>query len=75
MTPEAGRVRKHSVAIAGHNTSISLEAAFWDALRLEAARRQMIAFTKRSMTIVASAVHENRADKDQFAHAEIRGAA
>ena len=30
-------LRKHSVVIAGHRTSISLEAAFWDALRAIAA--------------------------------------
>jgi predicted DNA-binding ribbon-helix-helix protein len=28
-----GRIRKHSLVIAGHSTSVSLEAAFWDALR------------------------------------------
>lgn len=32
-------VIKRSVAIAGHRTSISLEAPFWDALRALAARR------------------------------------
>lgn len=32
-------VDKHSLTIAGHRTSISLERAFWDALRLIAARR------------------------------------
>ncbi len=26
-------VKKHSLVIAGHRTSISLEAAFWDALK------------------------------------------
>ena len=26
------RLKKHSVSIAGHRTSITLEAAFWDAL-------------------------------------------
>jgi predicted DNA-binding ribbon-helix-helix protein len=26
-------VRKHSLVIAGHKTSVSLEAAFWDALK------------------------------------------
>ena len=31
---------KHSVRIAGHPTSISLEAPFWDTLREIAARRQ-----------------------------------
>jgi predicted DNA-binding ribbon-helix-helix protein len=32
-------VVKRSVAIAGHRTSVSLEAPFWDALRALAARR------------------------------------
>jgi predicted DNA-binding ribbon-helix-helix protein len=26
------RLKKHSVSIAGHRTSVTLEAAFWDAL-------------------------------------------
>ncbi len=30
---DPGRVQKHSLVIAGHRTSISLETAFWDALR------------------------------------------
>ncbi len=32
---------KHSVRIAGHATSVSLEAAFWEALCEIAARRRM----------------------------------
>ncbi|MGE0258960.1 MAG: ribbon-helix-helix domain-containing protein, partial [Alphaproteobacteria bacterium] len=32
---------KHSVRIAGHATSVSLEPAFWQALRAIAARRKM----------------------------------
>jgi predicted DNA-binding ribbon-helix-helix protein len=32
---------KHSLVIAGHRTSISLEHAFWDALRRIADERQM----------------------------------
>ena len=40
-TPSTGisptRPVKHSFTIAGHRTSISLEAAFWDALRTAAA--------------------------------------
>ncbi len=35
------RVRKHSLVIAGHSTSVSLEAAFWDALREWAQERQI----------------------------------
>ena len=33
-----GMIVKHSVMIAGHRTSISLEGIFWAALREEAAR-------------------------------------
>lgn len=33
IDPAEARLRKHSVVIAGHRTSVSLEAAFWDALR------------------------------------------
>ncbi len=32
-------LRKHSVVIAGHRTSVSLEGAFWEALRDIAAER------------------------------------
>ncbi|MEX2009288.1 MAG: ribbon-helix-helix domain-containing protein [Dongiaceae bacterium] len=32
-------MRKHSVAIAGHRTSLSLEPAFWDALKAVARAR------------------------------------
>lgn len=35
--PGATEMRKRSVTLAGHQTSISLEAAFWDALRAIAA--------------------------------------
>ena len=33
------RLQKHSVSIAGHRTSVTLEAAFWEALT-EIARRR-----------------------------------
>lgn len=36
---DPARLAKHSVRIAGHDTSLSLEAAFWDALKAAAARR------------------------------------
>ena len=36
MSPE---IRKRSVVLAGHRTSISLEAEFWDALRAVAGGR------------------------------------
>lgn len=35
------RIRKHSVMIAGHRTSVSLEPEFWDAFREVAAARGM----------------------------------
>lgn len=38
---EPGDVVKRSVVIAGHSTSVSLEAAFWDALREIAATRRV----------------------------------
>jgi predicted DNA-binding ribbon-helix-helix protein len=34
-----GRIEKRSVRIAGHRTSVSLEPAFWAALKAAAARR------------------------------------
>ena len=37
IDPADAALRKHSVVIAGHRTSISLEAAFWDGLRTIAA--------------------------------------
>ena len=39
MTSDGSGVVKRSVAIAGHRTSVSLEAPFWDALRDIAGRR------------------------------------
>ena len=36
-----GRLRKRSVLIAGHKTSVSLEGAFWEELRAIAAERDM----------------------------------
>lgn len=36
-----GRVIKHSLSIAGHRTSISLEAAFWSELRAIAEARSL----------------------------------
>jgi predicted DNA-binding ribbon-helix-helix protein len=47
------RLKKHSVSIAGHRTSITLEAAFWDALS-ELARR-------RSTTVAGLIVEIDRA--------------
>jgi predicted DNA-binding ribbon-helix-helix protein len=35
------RLRKRSVVIAGHRTSVSLETAFWDALKAIAKERRL----------------------------------
>ncbi len=43
MTSGAARIRKRSVVIAGHATSVSLEEAFWRALKKIAhGRRQSV---------------------------------
>ena len=38
---DSAEIIKRSVRIAGHATSVSLERAFWEALRVVAARRRM----------------------------------
>ncbi len=43
MTSEAARIRKRSVVIAGHASSVSLEEAFWRALKkIAQGRRQSV---------------------------------
>ncbi|MBP5857390.1 ribbon-helix-helix domain-containing protein [Marivibrio halodurans] len=39
--PDAAEIKKRSVVIAGHRTSISLENAFWEALRELAGARSI----------------------------------
>ena len=39
MEGDPSRLRKRSVVIAGHRTSLSLEQAFWDVLKTIARRR------------------------------------
>jgi predicted DNA-binding ribbon-helix-helix protein len=39
MADSPTRLRKHSVSIAGHRTSVTLEAAFWEALTAIAQQR------------------------------------
>lgn len=43
VAPGAGKIRKRSVVIAGHRTSISVENAFWDALLAIAGMREISA--------------------------------
>lgn len=47
-------IRKHSVTIAGHRTSLSLEEAFWHALSKEAAARHL------SMNALVEEIDRNR---------------
>lgn len=41
MTSSSARIRKHSLRIAGHLTSVSMEDAFWLAFKEIAERRRM----------------------------------
>ena len=41
MTSSSARIRKHSLRIAGHLTSVSMEDAFWLAFKEIAERRGM----------------------------------
>jgi predicted DNA-binding ribbon-helix-helix protein len=49
-------MRKHSVVIAGHRTSVSIEAPFWEALK-EIARRRGI-----SLNRLITGIDERRAE-------------
>ena len=40
-TPEPTAIVKHSLVVAGHRTSVSLEDAFWHALKAAAAARDL----------------------------------
>ena len=68
MTP----MRKHSVVIAGHRTSVSIEAPFWEALK-EIARRRGI-----SLNRLITGIDERRAENLSsairvYVLAELRG--
>jgi predicted DNA-binding ribbon-helix-helix protein len=52
------RMEKHSVTIAGHKTSFTLEAAFWDALRAIAAER------RSSVAQIVAGVDQQRAGSE-----------
>lgn len=51
-----GRVIKHSLSIAGHRTSVSLEAAFWDGLQSIAQSRAI------SMAALVGEIDATRGD-------------
>jgi predicted DNA-binding ribbon-helix-helix protein len=50
----SGRPVKHSLTLKGHRTSVSLEAAFWDAFRSIAAARG------QTLNALAAEVDQNR---------------
>ncbi len=52
----SGRPVKHSLTLRGHRTSVSLEAAFWDAFRLIAVQQG------RSLNDLAAEIDARRAD-------------
>jgi predicted DNA-binding ribbon-helix-helix protein len=52
------RLEKHSVTIAGHKTSFTLEAAFWDALKIIASNR------RTSVAQIVAGVDQHRAASD-----------
>lgn len=52
----SGRPVKHSLTLHGHRTSVSLEAAFWDAFRKIAARNG------RSINDLAAEIDATRKD-------------
>jgi predicted DNA-binding ribbon-helix-helix protein len=56
MPPRAARPVKHSFTIAGHRTSISLEEAFWTALKEAAAAERM------SLAALMSQIDQNRGE-------------
>lgn len=53
-----GAIRKRSVTIAGHRTSVSLEAAFWEALAEIAGTRDM------SVRALIGRIDAERADQN-----------
>ncbi|MBT7944040.1 MAG: ribbon-helix-helix domain-containing protein [Alphaproteobacteria bacterium] len=53
------RIRKRSVMIAGHATSVSLEAAFWEALKNIAKRRGL------SLNALIAEIDRERTDTAQ----------
>ena len=53
---DPGKMRKHSLVIAGHRTSISLETAFWDVLR-DLARQKRV-----SVATLAAEIDQKRGD-------------
>ena len=56
MTGAASGVVKHSLVIAGHRTSVSLEVEFWDALKAIAVSEE------RSLAALVAAVDAARGD-------------
>ena len=58
-----GRPQKRSLTLRGHRTSVTLEAAFWDAFRAIAAARGL------TLNALASQIDETRAPDTNLASA------
>ena len=58
MSAADHRLEKHSVAVAGHRTSVTLEAAFWRALKAIAKQRG------RSLSELIAEIDRARGDLD-----------
>ncbi len=41
LTPENLHIKKHSIKLYGHSTSVTLEAIFWDQLKILAVKNGM----------------------------------
>ena len=59
MSATPTRLRKRSVLIAGHETSVTLEDAFWEALKRIAKADGV------SVNALVAAIDETRADEDE----------
>ena len=57
----ANLIRKHSTTLHGHRTSISLEDAFWDELRIIADKRKM------SFAALLAEIDDNRPEDSDLA--------
>ena len=56
MTRRPTQIRKHSLVVAGHRTSVTLEEIFWEHLKLIAASEGM------SLNGLATRIDANRSD-------------
>jgi predicted DNA-binding ribbon-helix-helix protein len=71
---DQGKIVKHSLTLAGHRTSISLEAAFWDELkRIAATRGQSLASLAASIDATRGAANLSSAIRVFVLNASLLG--